>query len=86
MFQSHSAKASVGSDDIKRALALLAKEKGMPFEIEVTKFFYRKQELHFSYTMKPKAEEKNVRTCHQCGHRKVCAKGEPATCTECLPL
>lgn len=87
MFNSHTAKASVGEEDIKRALALLAKEKGMPFEIEVTKFFYRKKELHFSYSMKAKpVEDKNVRTCHLCGHRRVCAKGEPATCMECLPL
>ena len=84
MFNSHTAKASVGDEDIKRALALLAKEKGMPFEIEVTKFFYRKKELHFSYSMKTKTSG-TVATCYLCNHRRPCIYlGEEYVCDECL--
>lgn len=74
MFNSHSAKASVGDEDIKLALALLAKHKGMPYDIEVTKFFYRNKELHFSYSMKPKAAEpqRKVAVCRSCGTRRPC--------------
>ncbi len=51
MFIQHTAKATVDSDDIKEALALLVVAKGQPGKITVEKFRYKKGTLIFTYTM-----------------------------------
>lgn len=76
MFLQHSAKATIDSDGIKRALELYAKDKGMPFDIVVTKFWYKKGSIKFAYDVKPKEEkgpEMTVATCSLCRAHRPCA-------------
>lgn len=83
MFTQHSAKATIDETGIKRALELYAKDKGMPFDIEVTKFWYKKGSIRFAYDVKPKLLA-TVATCSVCRSHKACAVVDSKyVCDEC---